>query len=309
MNFIRKYPNLSKLFNKCELTYQNKIINLLSSQPSISDGIGHVYGFDLECDNNTKNNYHIKIGYTQNQSPHKRIQEWKGQHLFSYRTIYCKICEKIIFAFFGFLKYKRPSRFKPNSFEIEWFHFMNNYTLYQVKNIINDIVELVEDVFIELSNTQIKSETEISLLYTNIFNENLISNEKLISDKKSISDENLIFDKNTIDTKILDKPNIINEQLTLLNTKQRINLNNSFDILRLNDIMQKYYPSNTFHQSEKKYLFNALTFCYKNDKLGEIENIQTQQKLLDVMSKYDKSCYFHVDPRREIFASVKKYIC
>ena len=69
------------------------------------------------------------------------------------------------------------------------------------------------------------------------------------------------------------------------------------------------YPSNTFHQSEKKYLFNALTFCYKNDKLGEIENIKTQQKLLDVMSKYDKSCYFHVDPRREIFASVKKYIC
>ena len=135
MALLHAYRDLTKLFNKNNIKTQNKIINLLKSSPSLSDGKGWVYGYKLPGDINLRTNLKIKLGRTQRPDPYKRIVEQKGEMIFCTSSNWNRKLERIIHLFFKYSNIHRDNH-------IEWFHFTEKIN---VEKIVCQIKELVDD--------------------------------------------------------------------------------------------------------------------------------------------------------------------
>jgi hypothetical protein len=149
MNFIRKC-GLINLFDANDEDTQMKILSKMCEEPSKFDKSGYVYGFYDPADTNTRDDFLIKLGRTEQSSPYIRIKQWGGKEVFSVDTIFDRKLERLIHLFFTFAYEEQIVNGKR---EIEWFHFtpdqkIGNKTI--TKNVIVRYVSCIDDLLNEL---------------------------------------------------------------------------------------------------------------------------------------------------------------
>jgi DNA uptake protein ComE-like DNA-binding protein len=156
INQLESYPNVLKYFNKNDEKTKQKIIKLLLTKPSDSDGLGFVYGYKRPSDINLRNNFYMKLGRTI-KSPVERIGQWHGDEIFSSRTIYNKKLERFIHLIFNYVHEIRRSLDNQHD-EIEWFHFREKTN---VQSVVSELNEIILDLFDKNDNLQNKKEQMI----------------------------------------------------------------------------------------------------------------------------------------------------
>jgi competence ComEA-like helix-hairpin-helix protein len=151
-----KYSLIKELFNKNNNEIKEKILATLKENPSESDGKGFVYGFKHEKDNNTKEDFWMKLGRTIKFDPNERVEEWEGsQMVFSLQTEFNRRLERLIHLLFDFAhKIRRNTKTKKR--ETEWFHFTERINIVKYTS---EIAEFVEDKYVISSNNN-NSNTE-----------------------------------------------------------------------------------------------------------------------------------------------------
>jgi len=132
---------LLPLFNKNTQETKVKILSLITDFPSETDGVGFVYAFKSDEDNNTKNNFYMKLGRTTRRNPEQRVLEQNGNMFFCQKSSFNKKFERFVHLFF---RYAREIRVFNNKNEIEWFHFTTNINVYKYVALIH---EFVEDIY------------------------------------------------------------------------------------------------------------------------------------------------------------------
>jgi hypothetical protein len=120
---------------------------------------GFVYGFSKISDNNSVNNYWLKLGRTI-RDPNKRVREWNGVMEFYKKTKYNKTCERLIHLLFDYAREHRVS--DKGKKQIEWFHFNEHINIIDVVELIIYAVENknVNNVIIEKKIIQIEPDIE-----------------------------------------------------------------------------------------------------------------------------------------------------
>lgn len=165
MEKIDKNPELLKLYNMNDEHTKKQIILTLNKRPSFSDGVGWIYGFHRQNDEQNINNFWIKIGRTE-RNPFTRVEEWNGEMLLCIKTSYHHKLERLIHLFFDFAREPRISEIKEDELsfcqkiyrffsckkrsrnqelykqEIEWFHIKENIN---VNQLVCQIWKLVEE--------------------------------------------------------------------------------------------------------------------------------------------------------------------
>ena len=136
MKIISNNQKLYYLYNRNTKQIQNKIIECLVKEPSLTDGEGMVYGFTNKNDINKKNDFYVKLGRTTRLNPAIRINEQGGKQIFTLKTIYNKKLERLIHLFFKFAHEIRMNE-NTKKKEIEWFHFTEKIDVVGFINEIN----------------------------------------------------------------------------------------------------------------------------------------------------------------------------
>jgi hypothetical protein len=285
MELIKKHA-LNELFELNTPVIQKKIIKCMNEQISDFDGIGFIYGFEEIKNNNTKYNFEIKIGRTKRNVYNqmvtrslKRINEWKGNELFSLRTNHNIKLEKFVLLFFNFVKINFTTGERCG--KQEWFHFDNieinnkKITYEKINQIIIQINEMKNEIF---DNENIINE--------NIINENII-NENIINE--NIINENIINEN----TKKND-----NKKFLLINEKKEIQ----------NIIAKCYWSKDYFSSPNKCRFYELFNKCLKNDINGSIIPLNTQMHLKNIMHEHPGCKYIKVAPRRELFNNIQLYM-
>jgi hypothetical protein len=148
MNSIIQWE-LVDLYNRNSEDIKKKILLKINQPPSASDRQGYVYGFYSENDRNTRNNFWIKLGRTEQSTPAIRIKQWNGKEAFSINTSYDRKLERLIHLFFDFARKERPNGLKV---EIEWFNFVNSMDRNTIIRHIASIDSLIESINVPIDN-------------------------------------------------------------------------------------------------------------------------------------------------------------
>lgn len=294
MEYIIKH-NLVDLFELNSIDIQKKICEKIIDEPSATDGPGYVYGFYSKADKNTKNDFKIKLGRTVKNNPNDRIDEWNGKAVFIINTNYNKKLERLIHLFFKFAHEIKDLGYKK---EIEWFHFTKNFKINNniiTKNNIITFVSTLDDMLNDVHS---------------INNDISSSENSHVDDVLSVLDE--IFNNSTLPQVISD----ISSDEKSTSSIQNITLNENIkNILTesvkttINNIINNNSKSKpAFIKSDKQFIFNTISKLFSLDINGEIISISDQSVINDIISVYTKTDYFHVNKRKIVFDSIKKYM-
>lgn len=154
MNTLKQYPDLMDLYNTNTEEVQREIVKKISKDPSKSDGVGFVYGFNLKTDKTSKTKFWMKLGRTTRKNPQARVDEWNGNMIFAMKSTYNKRFERLVHLFFAFAHARRAER--AHIKEKEWFFFLEKIN---VQKYVSVICEFVDELYAEDSDSE-DSESE-----------------------------------------------------------------------------------------------------------------------------------------------------
>jgi hypothetical protein len=290
MDYIIKYK-LDTLFYLNDKYTQKQILEVLSREPSETDSIGFVYGFNKN-DHLSKSNYdfYIKLGRTI-RDPHTRISEWNGDQIFCKKSIYNKKFERLVHLFFNFAHEIIINKSKR---ELEWFHFTDKFRI--TENKIVRYVTYIDDIINELYSSKSKS---------------------IIDSSKSKSIIDLSLDKPTKDKLIIDltKPDLIDIDKKSSVSKvilkecidKKCDIKIDSDIIIIKKIISTYNNSQYLPVEYKNLIIKKINLCFDNDKKYIKTSLKTQKEIIELMNNIIKVKYIKIDDRLKLFNILKLY--
>lgn len=149
MDTLKQYPDLMDLYNTNTEEVQREIVKEISEDPSKSDGVGFVYGFNLKTDKKSKTQFWMKLGRTARKNPQDRVDKWNGNMIFAMKSTYNKRFERLVHLFFAFAHARRAER--AHIKEKEWFFFLEKIN---VQKYVSVICEFVDELYAEDSDSE-----------------------------------------------------------------------------------------------------------------------------------------------------------